>query len=243
MSVYFIRNKLTGNVKIGFTKGDPEKRRQALQTACDGELELVAFVDGFESEERELHVRYRSLRVRGEWFRAEGALAEHMRSLAPKVDIGQGLDAWSGYEPRRLMGALADAVEEVEVDPMWVDHFEEERSRSIRLAQENELLDDAIAKEVALLHSIGYSYDAAEAVADKCRQRVAHPRWRPAALRWADSSWAPFWGGLPVWWFDGPAALDAFLKAGEAMLPPWASDEADEVWTAWRTSIYRTGPE
>jgi len=53
MSVYFIRNKLTGNVKIGFTKGDPEKRRQALQTACDGELELVAFVDGFESEERE----------------------------------------------------------------------------------------------------------------------------------------------------------------------------------------------
>ncbi|MBV5307905.1 BRO family protein, partial [Chromatium okenii] len=42
MYVYAIREKNTGNIKLGISK-DPESRLQQLQTANSGELELVAY--------------------------------------------------------------------------------------------------------------------------------------------------------------------------------------------------------
>lgn len=64
-------------VKIGSTSGPIKKRLKALSTAHHSELVLLgAIEDAPGNLELILHERFASLRVRGEWFRYEGALAE-----------------------------------------------------------------------------------------------------------------------------------------------------------------------
>lgn len=56
--------------KIGFTKGNSKKRIKELSTGNPFELELVCTFDTkFNMKvERILHRRYKSKKVRGEWF-------------------------------------------------------------------------------------------------------------------------------------------------------------------------------
>ena len=69
MYVYAIRNKDTGNVKIGISK-HPETRLKQLQTGCDGLLELVAVRKATNrfSDEKQLHNENANHRIHGEWF-------------------------------------------------------------------------------------------------------------------------------------------------------------------------------
>lgn len=66
VEVYFIHAPGVG-VKIG-TSNNPEKRRQQLQTGMPVDLTLIGSVVGDYDLERTLHRRFRSVRVRGEWF-------------------------------------------------------------------------------------------------------------------------------------------------------------------------------
>ncbi|MBK1641979.1 hypothetical protein CKO12_08865 [Chromatium okenii] len=69
MYVYAIREKNTGNIKLGISK-DPESRLQQLQTANSGELELVAYrkaVNKFQ-DEKNIHQLAADYHIRGEWF-------------------------------------------------------------------------------------------------------------------------------------------------------------------------------
>jgi hypothetical protein len=73
-----------GPVKIGWTAGDPQKRLTALRTG-DGTitpdgvdrsgLEVLYSSTGGPTLERALHHRFRQLRVTGEWFRLDPAVA------------------------------------------------------------------------------------------------------------------------------------------------------------------------
>ena len=75
MFVYAIREKETGNIKLGISR-DPQQRVKQLQTGNSSELELVAVrpaVNGYASE-KELHSDAGAYRIRGEWF-SEEALA------------------------------------------------------------------------------------------------------------------------------------------------------------------------
>lgn len=56
------------HVKIGFTKGDPEKRIKGLQTGCPFPIKLLGYVFGNVHREQELHDVMRDERVFGEWF-------------------------------------------------------------------------------------------------------------------------------------------------------------------------------
>ncbi len=70
MYVYYIRNKDTGNVKIGIS-GNPGKRLKQLQTGCDGKLELIAVKKAenkFKDESTE-HDRLQDHLLNGEWFK------------------------------------------------------------------------------------------------------------------------------------------------------------------------------
>jgi len=68
--VYLIKTRDLEEYKIGFTKGNVEKRLKNLQTGCPSELVLV---ECFESEfstkiESSLHFMWDHYRVSGEWF-------------------------------------------------------------------------------------------------------------------------------------------------------------------------------
>lgn len=66
--VYFIRNG-RGGVKIGFTASTAKSRLSQLQTGQSDRLALVAVMDGADSFlERNLHDKFASSRVGGEWF-------------------------------------------------------------------------------------------------------------------------------------------------------------------------------
>ena len=69
MYVYAIKNKDTGNIKLGISK-NPEQRLKQLQTGCDGKLELVAYkkADNGYRDELQLHLDNKQHAIHGEWF-------------------------------------------------------------------------------------------------------------------------------------------------------------------------------
>lgn len=78
--VYFIQDERDGSVKIGRSV-DPRGRLTALRCANGGRhLALRATMPGAAAEERALHARFGSLRIRGEWFRPEPELLEFIAS-------------------------------------------------------------------------------------------------------------------------------------------------------------------
>lgn len=70
---YFVLNKDAGAVKIG-TSDFPQERLAQLQTGSPSELELILTIDS--DVEEELHRRFSDHRIRGEWFRFDGAVKE-----------------------------------------------------------------------------------------------------------------------------------------------------------------------
>ena len=71
MFVYAIREKDTGNVKLGISR-DPQQRLRQLQTGNSSELELVAYrkAENRFADERAIHADADAYRLRGEWFSA-----------------------------------------------------------------------------------------------------------------------------------------------------------------------------
>lgn len=69
MFVYAIREKDTGNVKLGISR-DPHARLSQLQTGNSHELELVAYrkAENRFADERIIHADAEAYRLRGEWF-------------------------------------------------------------------------------------------------------------------------------------------------------------------------------
>ena len=65
--VYFIRNRASGLVKIGLTN-NLARRLTEIQMHGGAEVEALGYVQGSYALERELHHRWRSHRVLGEWF-------------------------------------------------------------------------------------------------------------------------------------------------------------------------------
>jgi hypothetical protein len=82
--IYFIRDSVTGNIKLGHSKS-PGKRLSGLQTSTAHALILLAVIDGGPDEERRLHRDFAAERLRGEWFRPDGRLGEYVASLPPYV--------------------------------------------------------------------------------------------------------------------------------------------------------------
>jgi hypothetical protein len=75
--IYFIRCE--SFVKIGFTSGSAERRAATLATGNPFEVELLFDCHGTIAEEQSLHVDFRHLHVRGEWFRADPELLDFIQ--------------------------------------------------------------------------------------------------------------------------------------------------------------------
>ena len=68
-ALYFIQGKDTGRIKIGWTSGEPERRRQALQCGSAEPLLVMATLLNCERHvESSWHRRFAEFRHIGEWF-------------------------------------------------------------------------------------------------------------------------------------------------------------------------------
>lgn len=81
--VYFVQYGKTRQVKIGTTR-HVTRRVCGLRSGSPTGLHLLATVPGDEITEAEMHRRFRKYRLRGEWFRMEGALAKFIDALMKK---------------------------------------------------------------------------------------------------------------------------------------------------------------
>jgi hypothetical protein len=70
---YIIKSPASGLLKIGKTI-DMKQRLAALQNGSGVPLEVLVVID--ENIEHELHLRFKNLRVFGEWFRDDGQIAQ-----------------------------------------------------------------------------------------------------------------------------------------------------------------------
>lgn len=69
--IYFIQaGSHDAPVKIGYSSSrDPEKRRKELQTGNPYRLRVIGVIpEGTVSREQELHYKFRSASLEGEWF-------------------------------------------------------------------------------------------------------------------------------------------------------------------------------
>jgi predicted GIY-YIG superfamily endonuclease len=82
--VYFLLNEDSNAIKIGRAR-DLGKRMKALQTSSPAHLKLIRSIQvnsakEAEALEKSLHQQFRSIRLAGEWFKAEAKLLEHVQS-------------------------------------------------------------------------------------------------------------------------------------------------------------------
>ena len=82
--VYFIKNGSDNHIKIGYAK-DPGKRLKELQTGSPYPLELLLTIDGDIKKEKSLHNKFKSLSVKGEWFKPEKKLLDFIGDNKSKV--------------------------------------------------------------------------------------------------------------------------------------------------------------
>ncbi len=78
--VYFVQARHLGLIKIGFS-GNPQKRLNSLKTGSPDELNILKVIKGSPRLEAELHRRFASDRVRGEWFKPSAALLSFIQTL------------------------------------------------------------------------------------------------------------------------------------------------------------------
>ncbi len=82
--IYFVAAEGLGHIKIGYTGGEDVGVRLAdLQTASPVPLKLLSTIPGTMEDEKDLHRRFASARVCGEWFKPTNEL---LALIAP-VDV------------------------------------------------------------------------------------------------------------------------------------------------------------
>lgn len=96
MTVYFVRRKSdpAGHIKIGFTRGDPERRMRDMAAATPGGFEIIDTVDGGPQVERAIHVRLSDHAIAGEWFH------DHPDVWAAMYDAKAGMFAADGQNKK-----------------------------------------------------------------------------------------------------------------------------------------------
>lgn len=89
--VYFVRDDVAGNIKIG-TAMNPLKRIQQLQTGSSVPLRLIAMTTGGRKEEVAFHAMWKKRRLAGEWFDdSDNAISENIYATSR---YGGGFTIW-----------------------------------------------------------------------------------------------------------------------------------------------------
>ena len=79
MPVYFIQSANgTGPIKIGYTR-TPYNRVREIQRMSPYKLTLLKVIEGDKEHESKLHLRFRHIRLHGEWFEPDDSLIEFIK--------------------------------------------------------------------------------------------------------------------------------------------------------------------
>lgn len=113
--IYFVAAETLNALKIGFSAEHPSIRLKAIQTGCPAPLKLLAYVEGPQSEERQLHKVFAALRMHGEWFRYEGDL---------KFLVARLLNSNRAAPRVRFDSALKRIIDGQESNDYQLDYFE-----------------------------------------------------------------------------------------------------------------------
>lgn len=85
-AIYFIADGEA--IKIGHAM-DLKRRLQELQTSHYRDLKIICDLPGTEVDESYFHLRFRHLRIRGEWFRAEPELLAFIEELREELKVAK----------------------------------------------------------------------------------------------------------------------------------------------------------
>ena len=84
--IYFIQaGGPTGPIKIGWAI-DPEERLKQLQSGNDRVLEIIGTIPGTVRDEKALHAKFSSDRIKGEWFRCTSDVVSLMGFESPRSE-------------------------------------------------------------------------------------------------------------------------------------------------------------
>jgi hypothetical protein len=115
--IYYIHERATGAVKIGYTGGNPRARLSALQTGHPSELTLLYHHEGGHETERQLHAQFADNRLAGEWFRMTPELIEHLIAMAHDEGYETGRREQEHYQEGVLDDARTAHLEWLNANP------------------------------------------------------------------------------------------------------------------------------
>lgn len=168
-AVYFLRGKVTGAVKIGFTKW-LDTRVAAINAFNSEPVDFMGAISGDRVLERKLHEEFKSVRVRGEWFTPTphllSRIGEIISTSPPPVPVikAKPLDDRHTMQARKWITAIEDGearrrglrVHQVRSDVAaaigvsvgTVENYRRGRVQSVISAREYELVHSAYLAEI-----------------------------------------------------------------------------------------------
>ena len=96
--IYFIQQGKRGPIKIGHVKWYIKGRLEGLQVGNPEVLRCLGTIEGTKDTERELHIQFNHLNIRGEWFTPSQELVDLIRDSVKPYTIPT--------HRRRLVGPL-----------------------------------------------------------------------------------------------------------------------------------------
>lgn len=97
--VYFLKERrFRGNIKIGYST-ITKNRVSELQVGNSQELQVLLVAEGDRGTESALHNKFKRLKVRGEWFKADKELLDFIQELKMA-----GLNIVQPSSPFRMVG-------------------------------------------------------------------------------------------------------------------------------------------
>ena len=106
--VYFIQQGDTGPIKIGVTINLYSRFASLQKKYQNVTLRILGIINGEREKERALHLRFRHIRLKGEWFNPTHELENYIKEHAKPIDIKytspsvKGIDFKSSYVGRIL---------------------------------------------------------------------------------------------------------------------------------------------
>lgn len=121
MPVYIARFGALGPVKIGFSN-HVQQRLNSIQSQLWDEFTLLRLLDGTGADERALHRRFASLRIKQEWFTYSAEMMGDLGLRDLLNDPAQALARFSHWSPAEAQSARATALREWMVEAGLYEH-------------------------------------------------------------------------------------------------------------------------
>jgi hypothetical protein len=113
--IYLVMTTQQRFCKIGWTRGAPKTRLQAMATGCPLELQLIVAVRATEGLETALHREFSDLSVRGEWFHLHERILDRFLELTElfltECEFREAMEV-DAYEAACRIVAMEDSAEE-----------------------------------------------------------------------------------------------------------------------------------